>query len=576
MMPESDSPPKKPLVLLEKVMKRFGEEAQPALASIDLTIPPGEMFAIAGPDGSGKTTLMRLIAGLLLPTEGNVMLAGFNSKKDPYAFADEIGYMPQKFGLYEDLSVMQNLKLYAKLRGLPKNEQKETFDNLLKMTSLKPYPDRLAGNLSGGMKQKLGLACALLRKPQLLILDEPTVGVDPVSRQELWKLVQDMRQEGISVLWSTAYLEDVEKCDRVLLLDEGKVQFLGQPQELTKRVDGRVFLHPIPQENRYAFLKEITKNLKVCDKVIQGADLRVVVKKTSPLPTAPPWKPTSPRFEDAFIDLLGGTPPEESALDSREASLPSFKDLAIKAERLTKRFGSFTAADKISLEIKQGEIFGLLGPNGAGKSTTFKMLCGLLKPNEGTAYIAGMSIKDQPIQVHMQMGYMAQKFSLYDSLTVHQNLTFFSGVYNLKGKEQLDAIQEMIELFHFIPYLNIKSRLLPLGYKQRLALACSLMHHPAILFLDEPTSGVDPLTRREFWNHMMALVQKGVTVLVTTHFMDEAEYCDRIGLIYRSHMILVDTPDGLKKSAQQEGEPLPTLETAFIHHIQAYDHEHPL
>lgn len=576
MQQESETAPKKTLVLLEKVMKRFGEETKHALAPIDLSISTGEMFAIAGPDGSGKTTLLRLIAGLLLPTAGNVFLAGFNSRKDPYAFADQIGYMPQKFGLYEDLSVLQNLKLYAQLRGLPKKEQKETFDNLLKMTSLAPYPNRLAGQLSGGMKQKLGLACALLRKPQLLILDEPTVGVDPVSRQELWKLVQNMRHEGISILWSTAYLEDVQWCDRVLLLDEGKIQFLGKPQDLTDRVQGRVFLHPIPQENRYAFLKEATKNLDVCDTVIQGADLRIVIKKDLPLPSVPPWKATPPRFEDAFIDLLGGAPQEESALNGREEHTPSFKDLAIKAKGLTKRFGSFTAADKISLEIKQGEIFGLLGPNGAGKSTTFKMLCGLLTPNEGSAYIAGLNIKENPIQVHMQMGYMAQKFSLYDSLTVHQNLTFFSGVYNLKGKEQIEAIEEMVKLFHFTPYMDVKSKLLPLGYKQRLALACSLMHHPAILFLDEPTSGVDPLTRREFWNHMTTLVQKGVTVLVTTHFMDEAEYCDRIGLIYRSHMILIDTPDALKRSAQQEGEPLPTLETAFIYHIQAYDHAHPL
>lgn len=572
MPPSSDAT----LVRLNQVMKRFGESKHPALDTIDLTIARGEMLAVAGPDGAGKTTLLRLIAGLLLPTEGEVILDGHNSRKEPYAFADQIGYMPQKFGLYEDLSVMQNLKLYAALRGLPKEQQAATFEHLLKLTSLAPYPNRLAGQLSGGMKQKLGLACALLRQPRLLILDEPTVGVDPVSRQELWKLVQDMRHNEITILWSTAYLDDAERCDRVLLLDSGKVHFLGPPGELTKQIDGRVFLHPLPAQDRYEFIREVGKQLPLCDAIIQGANLRIVVKPEGLERVTPDWQPAQPRFEDAFVDLLGGIPENESTATLQNMHIPAISGLAIVAKKLTKRFGDFTAASQISLEIPPGEIFGLLGPNGAGKSTTFKMLCGLLRPNEGAAFIAGTNVQKDPLKVHMQMGYMAQKFSLYDSLTVSQNLTFFSGVYNLKNAAQKHAIEEMVELFHLHDFLDVKAVDLPLGYKQRLALSCSLMHHPAILFLDEPTSGVDPLTRREFWNHMMALVQKGVTVLVTTHFMDEAEYCDRIALVYRSHMILTGTPDELKKSAQQPGEPLPTLEQAFIYHIQAYDHEHPI
>lgn len=564
------------LVVLDKMMKRFGDNKTPALGPIDLVIPSGEMLAVAGSDGAGKTTLLRLVAGLLTPTEGDVVVCGHNSRTDAYSFLDQIGYMPQRFGLYEDLSVLQNLQLYADLRGLPRKEQQDTFDHLLKLTALKPYPHRLAGQLSGGMKQKLGLACALLRKPKLLILDEPTVGVDPVSRQELWKLVLSMRHEGISILWSTAYLEDAERCDRVLLLNEGKVQFLGKAQELAKSMEGRVFLHSIPSKNRYAFLQNTTKGIPLCDSIIQGSDLRIVVKKDTPPLPQPSWRQAAPRFEDAFIDLLGGISQEESPLVMQEARIPSMKGLAIEAKGLTKRFGQFTAVSDISLEVAQGEIFGLLGPNGAGKSTTFKMLCGLLRPTKGVACIAGINVQERALDVHMQMGYMAQKFSLYDSLTTAQNLAFFSGVYNLKGKAQQEAIEEMVELFHLGPFMDVRSTMLPLGFKQRLALACSLMHHPAILFLDEPTSGVDPLTRREFWQHMMMLAQKGVTVLVTTHFMDEAEYCDRIGLVYRSHMIQLGTPDSLKKSAQQAGQPLPTLEQAFIHHIQGYDNEHPL
>jgi ABC-2 type transport system ATP-binding protein len=285
-------------------------------------------------------------------------------------------------------------------------------------------------------------------------------------------------------------------------------------------------------------------------------------------------KHTPPRFEDAFIDILGGGPGGWSGLAEKTPPVKATKEAVVEAKGLVKRFGSFTAADNLTFSIPSGEIFGLLGPNGAGKSTTFKMLCGLLKPTAGEAFVQGYNLQQAPSEARSHLGYMAQKFSLYGNLSVQQNLEFFSGIYNLKGMHRREMIQEMIEIFALKPYLNESAETLPLGFKQRLALSCSLMHHPEVLFLDEPTSGVDPITRREFWNHINGLVEKGVTVLVTTHFMDEAEYCDRIALVYRSKLITIGTPDELKEQAKTKQNRSPTLEDAFITLVQRYDEEH--
>lgn len=565
------------LVEIRNLSKRFNPALPPALSDIQAVIPKGKIVGMAGPDGAGKTTLIRLIAGLLRPTSGTITVAGLSTLYDSDKISSIIGYMPQKFGLYEDLTVLQNLNLYADLKGVPKDEKKKEFEKMLKFTSLAPFIDRLAGALSGGMKQKLGLACALLKKPSLLLLDEPSVGVDPISRRELWKMVHALIQEGISVVWSTAYLDEAEKCDSVLLLNEGKLLYQGPPDDLTKRVQGRTFKLEGIQGSRRQELKKALLQPNVIDGVIQGEDVRVVVKEAlnPPLEVTSPVQiiPIPPRFEDAFIDILGGGPGGTSVLSRITPQITEKKGAMIQAEGLTKKFGSFTAADSITFSVKSGEVFGLLGPNGAGKSTTFKMLCGLLKPTKGSAFVMGLDLQKAPSVARKQIGYMAQKFSLYGDLSSEQNLKFFSGIYNVK--EQKQVIQEMIELFDLKNYLNTNSNMLPLGFKQRLALSCSLMHHPAILFLDEPTSGVDPITRREFWNHINALVEKGVTVMVTTHFMDEAEYCDRIALVYRSKVINIGTPRELKSLVKTQENPDPTLEDAFISLIEQYDGVHP-
>jgi ABC-2 type transport system ATP-binding protein len=565
---------REPLVTISNISKRFDPASPLALDNITATIPKGEIVALAGPDGSGKTTLIRLMAALLLPTTGTITIDGYNTVKNAEDISFLIGYMPQKFGLYEDLTVMQNLNLYAELKGVKPEEKESVFTKLLSFTNLAPFTDRIAKALSGGMKQKLGLACALISKPSLLLLDEPSVGVDPISRRELWKMVQELLEEGISVVWSTSYLDEAERCQSVILLNEGKLLFNGPPKELSEKVNGKVFKISGIEGNPRQLLSQILRQPNVIDGTIQGKNLRIVAKEkiNPPLILDPKLQLTAvpPRFEDAFIEILGGGPGGISVLSENTPLIKSDKEILVEAKDLTKKFGSFTAADHINFKVKRGEIFGLLGPNGAGKSTTFKMMCGLLKPTCGKAYVNGVDLQEAPSVARSYIGYMAQKFSLYGNLSVSQNLNFFSGIYNLYGSKKREMIDLMIRIFNLSPYLDESAETLPLGFKQRLALSCSVMHRPGVLFLDEPTSGVDPITRREFWNHINGLVEKGVTVMVTTHFMDEAEYCDRIGLIYQSKLIKVGTPDELKEAAITPDNPSPTMEDAFIQLITEY------
>ena len=557
------------LVEIQGISKSFPTQNTPALKNITASIPKGKIVGLVGPDGSGKTTLIRLIAGLLIPSSGKISVCGYDTIKEAAFIHYLIGYMPQKFGLYEELSVQQNLNLYADLKNVVGEEKRQAIEKLLHFTDLGKFTTRLARNLSGGMKQKLGLACALIKKPDLLLLDEPSVGVDPLSRRELWKMVENLIHEGISVVWSTAYLDEAERCDYTLLLNAGELLYNGDPKILTEKMQGRVFAISVENERR-KLLFDLLKNPQVIDGVIQGRDLRIVMRENAEGPKSA--HKIAPRFEDAFIAILGGGPGGESALAEKTPFIEKGEGMAIQTERLTKKFGNYTAAEEISLEVKRGEVFGFLGPNGAGKTTTFKMICGLLAPTSGRAFVNGLDLQKSPSTARAGIGYMAQKFSLYGDLSVRQNLDFFAGIYNLKNHAKHEAIEQMIEIFDLRPYLNASSETLPLGYKQRLSLACATMHHPKILFLDEPTSGVDPIMRREFWNHINGLVGKGITIMITTHFMEEAEYCDRIALIYRGKIIQMDTPDALKELAKSTEYPNPTLEDAFVKIIEEYDH----
>lgn len=569
-------------IALDGLEKRFAGQEKPALASLTAEIRSGAVIGLVGPDGAGKTTLLRMLAGLLTPSKGTLRVANLDPIKDDRQLHAILGYMPQKFGLYEDLTVMENLTLYADLRGIIGEIRKETFDRLLSFTDLTRFTDRLAGKLSGGMKQKLGLACTLLGQPKVLLLDEPGVGVDPISRRELWHMVHELADDGMLILWSTSYLDEAEQCRDVLLLNEGELLYRGAPRDLTARMAGRCILIDTGDRRHRDVLQDALRLPQVSDGVIQGQYVRLMLRPDADRASllsalqleAGCLHDTDPRFEDAFIDLLGGGPASDSSLASIMPQIDvSGGETVIEAQTLTKKFGDFVATDHVSFQVKRGEIFGLLGPNGAGKSTTFKMMCGLLVPTDGKALVLNMDLKTSSGKARQHLGYMAQKFSLYGNLTVEQNLRFFSGVYGLRGKAQRDKMAGMTDAFNFKPIYRQTPDALPLGFKQRLALACALMHEPDILFLDEPTSGVDPLTRREFWIHINGMVNRGVTVMVTTHFMDEAEYCDRIGLVYRGKLIASGTPDALKQQAASTQTPSPTMEEAFIALIQAYDGE---
>ncbi len=560
---------------LRAVRKDFDGIA--ALKGIDAEIAAGSLTGLVGPDGAGKTTLMRMMAALMHPTRGQVLVEGFDVTREADAIHRVTGYMPQRFGLYEDLSVQENLNLYADLRGLPRGETAAQFQRLLAFTGLEAFTRRLAGQLSGGMKQKLGLACALMARPRVLLLDEPSVGVDPVSRQELWHMVQELAGEGMSVVWATAYLDEAERCDQVMLLDEGEIRYAGAPQALTERIAGRSVLVSGLQVDRRGFLADALDQPSVRDGVIQGGAVRLVLAAPELAPALQAQVERAGgsiasvpgRFEDAFIDLLDGGSLGHSAIADRMEPVAADRDIMVSCRELTRRFGSFTATDRVSFDVHRGEVLGLLGPNGAGKSTTFKMLCGLLKPSAGRAEVVGLDLRRSGTAAKLQLGYMAQKFSLYGLMTVRQNLEFFSGIYGLRAAQRRERIDEMVEIFHLQSYLEAFPDSLPLGFKQRLALACALMHRPSVLFLDEPTSGVDPITRREFWTHITGLVRKGVTVLVTTHFMEEAEYCDRVVLVNRAQVIALDTPDALKASVAGPDCPDPSMEDAFIRLVLA-------
>ncbi len=575
---EAEGPDIPPMAIARDLVKRFMPDGPPALDTLSFAIKPGQVTGVAGPDGAGKTTLMRLMAGLLTPTSGSLTVCGFDTIRDSIALHQSIGYMPQRFGLYEDLTVLENLTLYADLRGVVGREREDTFKRLLAFTDLARFTDRLAGALSGGMKQKLGLACAMLKAPRILLLDEPGVGVDPISRRELWQMVHELTGEGVAVVWTTAYLDEAENCAEVIVLNEGKLLYQGEPKAMTARIGDRVFLLEGAGAERRVVLERALARPDIIDGVLQGAAVRLVTKEGAPPPepeeieAAAPITiaPAKPRFEDAFVVMLGGQP--KRTREMKSAGRIGHRDgPAVEALDLTRKFGSFTAADNISFSIRRGEIFGLLGPNGAGKSTTFKMMCGLLRPTSGTARVDGYDLYRAPAAARSRLGYMAQKFSLYGDLTVRQNLDFFGGAYGLTGQGKREAIERAIAAFDLGPHLAANAGQLPLGFKQRLALAAAILHNPPVLFLDEPTSGVDPITRREFWGTINAMVSGGVTVMVTTHFMDEAEYCDRVALIYRGRCIALDTPDALQARVRTAELPNPTLEDAFIALVEEQD-----
>ncbi|MCF6255746.1 MAG: ATP-binding cassette domain-containing protein [Gammaproteobacteria bacterium] len=569
-----------PALIFRNVRQVFtrGEHALCALDDVSFDIIPGQVTGLIGPDGAGKTTLMRLACGLLRPESGIISALGLDAVAESQIVQSAVGYMPQRFGLYEDLSVQENLDLYAELQGLPQEKRAIRYTELMHMTGLAPFTARLAGQLSGGMKQKLGLACALLRAPRLLLLDEPTVGVDPVSRRELWAIVyQQVKEQGMSVLLSTAYLDEAERCNEVLLLHQGKLLGQGAPAEFSAKVQGRIFQVSAAGISHRQLQTRLDQAPGVLDALVEGETVRLVMEPAIQ-PTAENLlpglddvhiQPVAPRFEDAFVARLKVRHNGTAGLGGMNLHIDSGEGgEVIRVDKLLRRFDDFIAVNNVSFNVKRGEIFGLLGANGAGKTTTFRMLCGLLPASGGELSVAGLDLHIARAEARRHIGYMAQKFSLYGDLSVMQNLRFFASAYGLRSHHQDERVKWAINTFELADYAETNARDLPLGFKQRLSFAAALMHEPEILFLDEPTSGVDPLARREFWARTNALAEAGVTVLVTTHFMEEANYCDRLVIMAEGTVLAEGTPREMKARARTADNPNPSMEDAFIRLIE--------
>ena len=567
-----------PVVIGKDLRKTFrapgkGGEVH-ALDGVSIEVRAGELTALVGPDGAGKTTLIRLMAGLFTADGGTLRVLDIDPAVEPQRVQDRIGYMPQKFGLYEDLSVQENLDLYADLHGVTAEERSQRYPQLMQMTDLGRFTARLAGRLSGGMKQKLGLACTLVRSPQLLLLDEPTVGVDPLSRRELWLIVEHLvREQGLTVLTSTSYLDEAEKAARVLVLHEGRALAQSEPAGVTRVAAGRsLTLDPGPGNTARNLQARLLDDPQVIDAVPDGGLVRLVRAGAAAVGAAPEpiagcaATAVEPRFEDGFMVLLRGTAAHEAGVDIRlqRPLAPAQEGAVVEVRDLLKRFGDFTAVNHVSFEVRRGEIFGLLGPNGAGKTTTFRMLCGLLPPSGGTLRIAGVDVRSAGAAARARLGYVAQKFSLYGSLTVGENLEFFASAYGLRGEMRRRRIEWAIRQFDLGHHEQTASGELPGGFKQRLAMGAALLHEPDILFLDEPTSGADPLARRAFWRRITALAEQGVTIIVTTHFMQEAEYCDHIAIMDGGRVLAQGSPAEIRRHAHPKEGGQASMEDAFI------------
>ncbi len=462
---------------VKNVSKSYGKVM--ALDNVSFTVGKGEVFGLIGPDGAGKTTMFRILCSLLLPDNGTATVDGFDVARQMRHVRSRVGYMPGKFSLYEDLTIEENLKFFATLFG---TTVEEGYDSIKAIYSqIERFKNRRAGALSGGMKQKLALSCALVHSPSVLFLDEPTTGVDPVSRKELWEMLATLKDRDITIVASTPYLDEVRRCERVAFLDHGQVRGIDTPDRILSE-----FAHI---------------------------------------------------FNPPGIEHAGGG-------DVKEENV-------IEVEHLVKAFGSFHAVDDISFSVKKGEIFGFLGANGAGKTTAMHMLTGLNQPTGGTGRVVGYDIRTEYEQIKRHIGYMSQRFSLYEDLTVAENIRLFAGIYGMDDKTIRHKTDRLLEQLRFTEHKHTLVKSLPLGWKQKLAFSVSIFHEPGVVFLDEPTGGVDPATRRQFWELIYEAASRGITVFVTTHYMDEAEYCDRISIMVDGKIKAIGTPAALKEEFGQ-------------------------
>jgi len=563
------------MITLSHVSYHIAGQPLPALSDISMSLSAGTSWAIVGPDGAGKTTLLRLIVGLLKPTTGELTVLNYDTKLPlPANFFHQIGYLPQQLGLYADLSVLQHIELYANLRNCNWEEIQPWVSHLLKITLLAEFSHRLASMLSGGMRQKLALICALVHSPTLLILDEPTVGVDIKARYEIWDILKMLQKKGVTLIWASADCEEAEQCEQVLFLNTGRLLLQSTPKACLTAVGESVYQHPIifeqePQWRAHFLQYSQDRNFKALSVNLQGIRLIADSPHTIDRSQYTELTASEPTFEDAFLSMYAkpsAFKPFSKALYAQSCADSGSKTL-LAVHDLSKQYGSFVAVKPLSFTLKSGEILGLLGPNGSGKSTIFKMLCGLIQPTSGSALLWDCNVSDRSAHgIHHRIGYMPQKFSLYRPLTVFQNLSFFAGLYGLLNAVS-ETISDLMELLELTPYQHKIVETLPLGVIQKVSFACALIHQPDILFLDEPTSGVDPMTRQEFWKILLAVNQKGVSIVVTTHFLEEAQYCHNILLMNQGRKMALGSPFALHKMAHTQQPDIHSMGDVFLWYL---------
>jgi ABC-2 type transport system ATP-binding protein len=533
-----------------------------AVRGLDLTVHRGEIFGLVGPDGAGKTTTIQMLCTLSPPSAGEAKVLGMDTVKQAGAIRGRIGYMSERFNLYPTLTVDENLDFFAQLRNVPREVSKQRKEELLQFCRLEPFRKRRAEHLSGGMQKKLALACSLIHEPEVIFLDEPTTGVDPVSRRDFWRIISGFLARGITVLVSTPYLDEAERFNRVALMHQGKIIACDVPQNLKAELSGELLeIRAAPARKAVAVLKQApfasapqlfgdTIHVMVDESEKRHPEIKDLLEQKGV--TVEEIRRIPPSLEDIFVCRLAE--PEEKmpsyTADNGPSDMASPQDnsgeAAIRVVDLTRKFGDFTAVDHVSFEVKRGEIFGLLGPNGSGKTTTIRMITGLLAPTSGNAWVLGQDISKEAGKAQSKMGYMSQKFSLFADLTVEENIRLYGGLYGLSGPLLEERKKWVLDMAGLRGKEKTMTHELSGGWKQRLALGCTVIHSPEVIFLDEPTAGVDPLSRRSFWEFMEELTTKGTTIFITTHYMDEAEHCHRLGLMYQGKLIALGSSRELK------------------------------
>jgi len=533
-----------------------------AVSSLDLRIERGEMFGLVGADGAGKTTTIRMLCTLLLPSAGEARLLGMNTARDAARLKDKIGYVAEHFNLYPTLTVEENLTFFARLRNMPRETSEKRIKELLQFCRLEPFRKRHAEHLSGGMQKKLALACSLIHEPEVVFLDEPTTGVDPVSRRDFWRIIAGFLARGITVLVSTPYLDEAERFNRIAFMQKGQVIVCDTPQNIKARFPGELLEIRTHQVNKVAAVLAPLPFVQTAQ--VFGDTVHVMVDRAGERRTeidrllkersisTVELRHIAVGLEDVFITQLTsleGKPDSWSGsenkvnLIAKEGEQP---EAAVQVSELARKFGNFTAVDRASFSVRRGEIFGLLGPNGSGKTTTIRMITGLLQPTEGSAFVLGDDMSVMADIIQSKIGYMSQKFSLFSDLTVEENINFYGNLYSLPTALLRERKEWVLNMAGLRGKEKAMARELAGGWKQRLALGCTIIHSPEVVFLDEPTAGVDPLSRRAFWELIQELSDRGTTIFITTHYMDEAEHCHRLGLMYQGRLIALGSPHQLK------------------------------